>query len=165
MLFSKAYPCINDLALAETCQFGVPSVSAWRAVAQAVTDPVFPVPKSSGIFAVIWSILGASFVVIRSYVWVGERAWMRAYWPNMMVVSLAFVLPQTVYGTANVMGAVAALVWAKKNPKSFDNYGYAIAAGLIAGEGIGGVINAIFQVAGISGDVYGTNVACPANSC
>lgn len=32
--------------------------------------------------------------------------------------------------------------------------------------GIGGVINAIFQVAGIAGpDPYGTQIACPANSC
>lgn len=43
--------------------------------------------------------------------------------------------------------------------------GYAIAAGLIAGEGIGGVINAVFQIAGISGDVYGSSVGCPAGMC
>ena len=79
----------------------------------------------------------------------------------MMCIGLAFVLPQTVYGTAMVIGSVWATVWAKRNPKTFDIYGYAIAAGLIAGEGIGGVINAIFQVAGISGDKYGSNVACP----
>lgn len=165
MLFSVAYPCINDLDLADGCQFGIPSVSAWRAVAQAVTDPVFPVPKSSGIFAIIWSVIGAGFVLVRHFFWTGEREWMRRYWPNMMVVSLAFVLPQTVYGTANVMGATAAIIWARKAPKHYDIYGYAVAAGLIAGEGIGGVINAIFQVAGISGDVYGSAVACPADAC
>lgn len=44
--------------------------------------------------------------------------------------------------------------------------GYAVAAGLIAGEGIGGVINAVFQIAGISGpEKYGSSVGCPANSC
>lgn len=145
MLFSKAYPCINDLTLADTCEFGIPSVSAWRAVAQAVTDPVFPVPRSSGIFAIVWSIFCASFVVIRQFVLVGDRQWVRQYWPNTMVVNLAFVLPQTVYGTANVIGAIIALIWAKRAPKSFDIYGYAIAAGLIAGEGIGGVVNAIFR--------------------
>lgn len=165
ILFSKAYPCINDLDLAATCEFGIPSVSAWRAVASAVTDPVFPVPKSSGIFAIIWSIFGAAMVVVRQYVLTGNRAWVRAYWPNMMVVNLAFILPYTVYGTANVMGAVAAMVWATRSPRSFDNYGYAIAAGLISGEGIGGVINAIFQVAGIDGGKYGSAVGCPGGSC
>lgn len=83
-----------------------------------------------------------------------------------MCIGLAFVLPQTVYGTAMVMGAIPGYFWAKRYPKHFDIYGYAVAAGLIAGEGIGGVINAVFQIAGISGpDPYGTNVGCPALSC
>ena len=79
---------------------------------------------------------------------------------------MAFLLPQTVYGTAMVIGAVPAFFWMKRNAKHFDIYGYAVAAGLIAGEGIGGVINAIFEVAGIAGpNPYGTQIACPAESC
>lgn len=62
-----------------------------------------------------------------------------------------------------IIGAAPCYFWAKRNPQSFDIYGYAIAAGLIAGEGIGGVINTIFQVAGIAGpDPYGTN---PGDAC
>jgi len=140
-------------------------VAAWRAVAVAVTDPELPVPTSSGIFAIVFSVFGSLMVLIRHYFWVGRLEWVRTYHPNMMCIALAFVIPQTVYGTAQVMGAVPAYFWAKKHPRSFDIFGYAIAAGLIAGEGIGGVINAIFQVAGISGDTYGTTIACPARSC
>ncbi|KAI9701688.1 MAG: hypothetical protein M1820_006316 [Bogoriella megaspora] len=165
MLFATAYPCILD-AEAEECAFSAPSVAAWRAVAVAVTDPTFPIPKSSGIFAIVFAVLGSIMVVIRHYVFVGDRHHWRTYWPNMMCVSLAFVLPQTYYGTAMVIGALPAYFWAKKYPKHFDIYGFAVAAGLIAGEGIGGVINAIFQVAGIAGpDPYGTQIACPANLC
>jgi len=104
-------------------------------------------------------------VLIRHYVWVGKLEWVRVYHPNMMCIALAFVLPQTYYGLAMIMGAVPSYFWAKRWPKNFDVFGYAIAAGLIAGEGIGGVINAIFQVAGISGDMYGTNIACPGDAC
>ena len=164
VLFSSAYPCINDVN-AKTCAFSAPSVAAWRAVAVAVTDPTFPVPTSSGIFSIVFSIIGATMVLIRHFVLVGKREWVRKYWPNMMVMALAFVLPQTVYGTAMVMGATVAAVWLKKSKEHFDMYGYAVAAGLIAGEGIGGVVNAIFQIAGISGSVYGTNIACPGNAC
>jgi len=60
-----------------------------------------------------------------------------------------------------VMGALWSHFWNKKNKKTYEICAYAIAAGLIAGEGIGGVINAIFQVANISGDTYGSTVACP----
>lgn len=159
-LFSTAYPCIIDVN-AETCPFAIPSVSAWRATAVAVTDPTFPIPTSSGIFAIVFSIFGSFMVLLRHFVWTGRLEWMRKYHPNMMCIGLAFTLAQTQYGTAMCMGAILTIVWQRKNPESFDIYGYAVAAGLIAGEGIGGVINAVFQVAGISGDKYGTNVACP----
>ncbi len=85
--------------------------------------------------------------------------------PNMMAVSLAFVLPQTQYGTAMAIGATWAYIWAKRNLEGFNNYCFAVAAGLIAGEGIGGVVNAIFQIAGIGGDKYGTQIACPGDAC
>jgi uncharacterized oligopeptide transporter (OPT) family protein len=159
-LFATAYPCIIDIE-AETCAFAIPSVSAWRATAVAVTDPTFPIPTSSGIFAIVFSIFGSFMVVVRHYVWVGRLEWMKKYHPNMMCIGLAFVLAQTQYGTAMTIGATAAAIWQRKNPEHFDIYGYAVAAGLIAGEGIGGVINAVFQIAGISGSVYGSNVACP----
>ncbi|KAH0562517.1 hypothetical protein GP486_002792 [Trichoglossum hirsutum] len=164
VLFAKAYPCIIDLE-ATTCAFSAPSVSAWRAVAIAVTDPTFPIPPSSGIFAICFSILGFLVVVFRTFYLTGQRERYRAYVPNMMAVGLAFVLPQTVYGTAMAVGATSARIWAKRNPAGFDKYCYAVAAGLIAGEGIGGVVNAIFQIAGISGDLKGSNVACPGDSC
>jgi len=165
MLFVKAYPCIIDLE-AETCPFSAPSVSAWRAVTVAMTDSTFPVPTSSGIFAIVLSIFGAFMVVVRHYAYTGKWEKYRVYHPNMMCIGLAFVLPQTYYGTAMLIGAIPAYFWAKRNPEHFDIYGFAVAAGLIAGEGIGGVINAIFQVAGIAGpDPYGTQIGCPALAC
>ncbi|KAF2757380.1 oligopeptide transporter [Pseudovirgaria hyperparasitica] len=165
VLFASAYPCILNTEI-EICPFSVPSVAAWRATAVAVTDPTFPIPKSSGIFAIVFAIFGSAMVFVRHFLWVGKWEWMRAYHPNMMCIGLAFVLPQTYYGTAMCLGAIPSYYWAKKNPKSFDIYGYAIAAGLIAGEGIGGVINALFQVVGIAGpDPYGTQIACPARIC
>ncbi|KAG9807896.1 oligopeptide transporter, partial [Aureobasidium melanogenum] len=66
MLFSKAYPCIIDIE-ADKCPFAAPSVGAWRAVAVAVTDPTFPVPKTSGYFAIAFAIFGGAMVVIRHY--------------------------------------------------------------------------------------------------
>jgi uncharacterized oligopeptide transporter (OPT) family protein len=170
VLFAKAYPCIIDLELASDpaahCPFSGPSIGAWRAVTVAITDPTFPVPTSSGIFSICFAIFGAIMIIIRQYAYTGRFAKYRVYHPNMMCVGLAFVLPQTYYGTAMIIGAVPAYFWAKRFPKHFDIYGYAIAAGLIAGEGIGGVINAIFEIAGIAGPIpYGTQVGCPAESC
>ena len=43
----------------------------------------------------------------------------------------------------------------------YGMYCYAIAAGFIAGEGLGGIVGAILQVAKVSGNYYGTAVGCP----
>lgn len=83
----------------------------------------------------------------------------------MMVVALAFIIPATVYGLSMLMGAILAWVWNKRNSRSFGCYGYGVAAGFMAGEGIGGVVNAVIQISGISGDVYGATVGCPAGRC
>jgi hypothetical protein len=92
-LFMTAYPCV--ILMEDKCAFSAPSVAAWRAVAIAVTDPTLPIPKSSGIFAIVFAIFGSFMVVLRHYVWTGRLEWVRKYHPNMMCVSLAFVLPQT----------------------------------------------------------------------
>lgn len=167
VLFGKAYPCFLDQdLLGPTCPFQAPSVAAWAAVTQAMTDPTFPVPTSSGIFSIVFAIFGVIMIFIRHFAYRGRFEKYQVYHPNMMCIGLAFVLPQTVYGTAMCIGAIPAYFWAKRNPRHFDIYGYAVAAGLIAGEGIGGVINAIFQIGGIAGpDPYGTQVACPGNAC
>lgn len=165
ILFTKAYPCVlSDTAV--SCPFPGPSIAAWEAVTRAITDNTFPVPKSSGIFAIVLSVFGVIMIFIRHYCYRGRFEKYRIYHPNMMCIGLAFVLNASIYGTAMLMGATVAFFWAKKSPRKFDIYGYAVAAGMIAGEGIGGFINAIFQIAGIAGpEPYGTNVACPANSC
>ena len=151
----KAYPCVLDLK-AKTCTFTAPSVAAWRAVAIAVTDPTFPVPNSSGIFSLCIGAFVIVVVVFRHNYLVGYREKYRTYVPNFMAVGLAFVLPTTQYGTAMLIGSIIAFYWAKRNPTSFDLLCYAIAGGMIAGEGLGGVINAILEIAGVGSSKYGS---------
>ena len=157
ILFMKAYPCVLDLN-AESCAFAAPSVAAWRAVATAVTDPDFPVPNSSGITAIIFGIVSIVVIIFRHIYLVGEREKYRIWVPNFMAVGLAFVLPQTQYGTAMLTGAIIAAFWASKHPINFDVYCYAIAAGMIAGEGLGGVVNAILEIAGVGSSTHGSAV-------
>lgn len=50
-----------------------------------------------------------------------------------------------------MFGATANWFWARRSPKSFDMYMFPIAAGLIAGEGLGGVLGAVLAVANVDG--------------
>ncbi|KAI0378060.1 OPT superfamily oligopeptide transporter [Hypomontagnella monticulosa] len=164
VLFSMAYPCILAPS-PQDCPFGTPSVSAWRAVAVAVTSPDFSLPATSKWFSICFSIFGACMVLVRHCLWIGDREWVRKYHPNMMIISLAFLLPSTVYGTAMLIGASIACVWNSKSPRTFGMFGTAVAAGLMAGEGIGGVVNAVLTIMGVDFDKIGTNLLCPAGRC
>ncbi|WPH01424.1 Hypothetical protein R9X50_00427000 [Acrodontium crateriforme] len=159
MIFNTAYPCIieqfADPDFDGSCPFGAPSVAAWVAVARAVTLPVLPVPRTSGIFAICLAVFGVFMTFVKHYAYRGRFEKYRIYHPNMMCIGLAFVLQSSIYSTAMAIGSIACYVWEKRGPKSHKNYAFPVAAGFIAGEGIGGLINAIFQIIGISGSKYG----------
>lgn len=159
VLFVQAYPCINDIN-AERCTFGAPSVGAWRAVAVAVTGDGLPLPTSSGVVGLVLMGVAIASVIARETI-VPHKY--RVYVPNWNAVGLAFVLNSTVYNSAMLWGSTAGYFWKKKSPKTFDIYAYALAAGLIAGEGIAGVVTALLTVVDKDGSKYGTSVGCAAN--
>ncbi|PWN96106.1 OPT superfamily oligopeptide transporter [Tilletiopsis washingtonensis] len=157
VLFSSAYPCINDASI-EECPFSVPSVAAWQAVAVAVTAPKLPVSLSSGLTAIF---LGGFFslLIVARYFWIPTKY--HNYLPNGNAVGLSFVLPQIYVPIAMAFGATLAHFWNKKYTRSSELYMYSVAAGMVAGEGIGGVINAALTIGGVDGGVYGTTVGLP----
>lgn len=168
MLFVQAYPCILQKD-ANRCAFPAPSVAAWVAVAQAVTMHDVPIPRSSAIFACVAGFVPVAQVALKNLFLVddvtradGKRWYRYRKWlPNWVPVGMAFVLPATHYSTATLIGAVASYIWAKKSQWTHGIYCYAVAAGFIAGEGLGGVMQAVLEISGVGGSTYGTNIGCP----
>ncbi|KAK6338629.1 hypothetical protein TWF696_009440 [Orbilia brochopaga] len=165
ILFATAYPCILVPGGGDGCAFGAPSIAAWRAVTEAVTSPRFPVPRGSAIFSLVFGIICVLISLARHVLHLKGKSSIAAWLPNPMIFSLALTLPYTQYGTAMIMGAGVAGVWQRKWPKHWEMYGTSIASGLIAGEGIGGVVNALFEVVKIGGGHYGTGFGCPKGQC
>jgi OPT family oligopeptide transporter len=167
VLFTSAYPCIWEPNQADDahCPFLVPSVSAWAAVAQAVTDPNVSIPLKSGIFAIVMGVVSIIQVVVRHFFLVGEREKWRRWLPNWGAIALSWVIPAPVFANAALLGAIVAALWRKYDMRTWDIYGYAVAAGFIAGEGLGGVVGAILTLAGVDGGTKGSMIACPADSC
>ncbi|CCM06293.1 uncharacterized protein FIBRA_08544 [Fibroporia radiculosa] len=161
VVFSTAYPCINTLSTT-TCSFPAPDVAAWRAVSLAVSDPSLPIPLSSGVTALVFGgLVIVSTAVKHRYVAPAQHKW----FPNWNAVGIAMVLgPSNVYPTAMMFGSLIALVWQRRFAGSWIMYGYAVAAGMIAGEGLGGIVNAALQIGKVSGAIYGTSVGCPMNA-
>ncbi|RPD53002.1 OPT oligopeptide transporter [Lentinus tigrinus ALCF2SS1-7] len=158
IVFVKAYPCINELT-ETTCAFPAPDVGAWRAVSVAVSAPALPIPRSSGITALC---LGALTIVSTFVKYRFVRPERRGWFPNWNAVGIAFILgPLCTYPMAMLFGSIIALTWRKYWPAGAVMYCYAVAAGMIAGEGLGGIANAVLQIAGVAGSVKGTAVGCP----
>ncbi|KAK7698275.1 hypothetical protein SLS64_012741 [Diaporthe eres] len=172
MLFVQAYPCVIQKD-ADRCAFPAPSVAAWVAVAQAVTMRHVPIPRSSAIFACVTGFVAVVQVILKNQFLVDDhtrpdgRKWYkyRKWLPNWVPIGMAFVLPATHYSTATLIGALTSYIWAKKSPWSHGMYCYAVAAGFIAGEGLGGVVQAVLEISGVSGSRYGTSIGCPGDDC
>ena len=158
VLFSEAYPCINDLTLADHCSFPAPDVGAWRAIASAVTSTSLPVPSSSAYLslALLFYAFLQTFLKYRFL-----PAKYHQYVPNLVAMGIAFILNTTTYPTAMAIGATFAYFWQRGWPAGHGMYCYAVAAGMIAGEGLGGIVGAILQVAGVAGSYKGTAIGCP----
>ncbi|KAG0151242.1 hypothetical protein CROQUDRAFT_712984 [Cronartium quercuum f. sp. fusiforme G11] len=160
ILFAQAYPCIIQLD-AKSCEFGAPSVGAWRAVAIAVTSRgSLPIPRSSWIFAICIAILGM-LVTIGKYKFLKPSA--QKWVPNMNAVGLGFIVNFTGYASAMAVASVLTFLWQRKSIRTYELYAYSLAAGLMSGEGLGGVVNALFAVAGIDGSKHGSSALCPGN--
>jgi uncharacterized oligopeptide transporter (OPT) family protein len=130
MLFSKAYPCINDESI-EECPFALAAPTAWAAVTKVLTDPKLSIPTSS-----LWACLVCAVVciVVFGAKLLAPKSW-RPYFPNLGAIGLAFVLNTNVYSIAMAMGALIGWVWGKRAPKSWELVGIALSSGLITGEG------------------------------
>ncbi|KAH8898490.1 OPT superfamily oligopeptide transporter [Thozetella sp. PMI_491] len=171
ILFTKAYPCILNSG-DPTCEFKVPAAAAWGSLAKVVTSADFPLPKSSAIFSLVMGIFALLIVLFKNFYLIGERTKYRKFVPNLPVIGLAFVTPFVAFnivsdGPAVTMaaGAIAGYIWKKKDPRRYEAYVYSLAAGAVAGEGIGGVVNAILELGKVGGSKYGSKIACPLDSC
>jgi len=85
ILFTSASKCIIFPEQYDTCTYSAPSVSAWAAVAVAVSSPKLPVPTTSGYTAIGLSI-AAVLTVVAKHLWIPKKYW--SYVPNWNAVGL-----------------------------------------------------------------------------
>jgi hypothetical protein len=49
------------------------------------------------------------------------------------------------------VGSLYCYFWQKRNPASYDMYMFAVSAGMLAGEGLGGVFQALLAILNVDG--------------
>jgi OPT family oligopeptide transporter len=162
-VFGKAYPCILvNTDGSNSCPFSAPSVLAWYGVSLALTtDITKSIPASCQIACLVFGLISIVSTVLK-------RTYLKKYadWiPNWMAFGIALTFPTPFLLLAMLYGLCIEQIWKKLNPKQHENYKEALSSGLIAGEGIGGVIYAIFQLSGIDQSRVATKFACPPKGC
>jgi OPT family oligopeptide transporter len=160
ILFTTASPCIINPPASGECTYAAPSVAAWSAVAIAVTSPKLPIPPTSGYTAIGLAIASVVTLLVKRF-FIPKKYW--GYVPNWNAIGLGFVVPQVFYAIAMAAGSVFNFFWLRRNPAGYEMYMFAVSAGLLAGEGLGGVFQALLAVAGVDGGRYGTAIGCPGN--
>jgi uncharacterized oligopeptide transporter (OPT) family protein len=119
-------------------EFPAPAAQAWKAVADMMTgggvDAMHPVHMT----AIYWGLaLGAIFLVLEM-----ALPKVKQYLPSATGIGLGLILPFQ-YPLSMAVGAIIAWYWTKRNKENSDSYLVPVAAGLIAGVSIMGVLVAI----------------------
>lgn len=119
-----------------------PAAHAWKAMAEVLTkgfsalpDKTLPIVALTCLFAIGLSLLKLN------------KKW-KPWVPNGLAMGIAFIVPPY-YSIAIFFGSLLFVVWKKRSPKSCQDYVYAVASGLIAGEGLMGVVKALLTLLGV----------------
>ena len=90
--------------------------------------------------AVMWaSLFGIAIPIIRKF----KPNW--NWVPSGLAAGIAFIIP-AYYSLVMVYGCIAYLIWKKRNPTAVEKFNFALASGLVAGEGLMQIVNAILAL-------------------
>ncbi|KAF9918417.1 hypothetical protein FBU30_000214 [Linnemannia zychae] len=148
MLYTQAYPCVLNEKI-PNCQFAVPAVVAWSNVAKILTGDG-SVPHASMILTIVCCCLAVLNIIIRVK-FLPDR--IKPYWINLNAVGLGFINPSPAIPVAMCIGWLGGFIWKRTSPRTHERLMYSISAGLIAGVGIAGLINAAMTIGGVKGGV------------
>ena len=73
---------------------------------------------------------------------------LKGYVPSGLAAGIAFIIP-AYYSFVMFYGLVAWWIWKRKSPSQVERFNFALASGLVAGEGLMGMVNAVLTVLGI----------------
>ncbi len=135
-LFDAAY----DIG---TGKLGAPAAHAWRAMAEVLGNGLGSLPPHAG-----WTILGGVLFGVTIPVLRKTVPKLAKYLPNGLAFGIAFIV-QAYYSIEMFLGALVFLLWKRRNKSQAERFVFSIAAGMIAGEGLIGVLKAVLTLTGV----------------
>jgi putative OPT family oligopeptide transporter len=127
-------------AMLITEQWPAPAVATWKVVAETLANGLGAIPDSALLAVLIGGAVGVAAAVLEHY---RTPRWL----PSMPAVGLAMVIPASLAITMFV-GSLIALALVRFRPSVAQRFVIATASGLIAGESLTGVGQALLGILG-----------------
>jgi OPT family oligopeptide transporter len=134
-LFSTAYEIGGD-------RLPAPAAMAWKAMAELLAEGLEALPPHAETAVAIAACIGILLPLLR------RVKWLAPYIPSGLAMGIAFIIP-AFYSLVMFYGLVAWWIWRKVNRQAADELNFALASGLIAGEGLMGMVNAALTLLGV----------------
>jgi len=127
-LFTTAYEIGGE-------KLPAPAAHAWRAMAELLAQGLDALPAMAGPAVLCGLALGILLPFLR------KIDSIKAYVPSGLAMGIAFIVP-AYYSLVMFLGLLIWFLWKKINPGSVNKYDFVLASGLVAGEGLMGIVNA-----------------------
>lgn len=121
-----------------------PAAHAWKAMAEVLSVGFEALPQHATSAVIGGLVFGAIMPIIRRSL----PESVATYVPSGLAVGIAFIVP-AYYSVAMFLGAMLYQLWMAVDRNGATALGFAVASGLIAGEGLMGVGNAILELFGV----------------
>jgi len=128
----------NPQEMLLTPEWPAPAVATWAAVAEVLAEGIDTIPEGSGPAVAASMVIGILLAVLESVV---PSRW-RAFVPSASSIGFAFIIPPFI-SLAMFLGAMARVIAERIRPVWSNKYLIVIAAGLVAGESLAGILSAV----------------------
>jgi uncharacterized oligopeptide transporter (OPT) family protein len=128
----------NPQEMLLTEEWPAPAVATWKAVAEVLAQGLDTIPGGAGPAVVASVIIGILLATLESIV----PARYRTFIPSASSLGFAFIIPPFI-SLAMFLGAMARVIAEKVRPVWSNKYLIVIAAGLVAGESLAGILSAV----------------------
>jgi uncharacterized oligopeptide transporter (OPT) family protein len=133
----KLFDTVHDIGDLEG-DFPAPAAHAWKAMAELLSQGFDALPPMATYAVAGGLAFGALMSVLNKH---GPKV-IRPYLPSGLAFGIAFIVP-AYYAVAMFLGSLVLVIWQKTSASSAKKLSFAVASGLVAGEGLMGVVTSI----------------------
>lgn len=136
----KLFDNVHEIGDAEG-KFPAPAAHAWKAMAELLSQGFDALPPMAPTFVVAGLLFGALLAVLNKMLPPAVKKWM----PSGLAFGIAFIVP-AYYAIAMFLGSMVLVAWQKKDKAHCAMLSFAVASGLVAGEGLMGIVTSLIDL-------------------